>query len=84
MITVQVCPHINYGTFTVIEIPSFNTKKNHYRVSLKTKNINKAEIGMKHQIRVFVTIKKTKFTTGQVVSLKITKTTSQIYQGRQR
>ena len=38
---------------------------------------------MKHQIRVFVTIKKTKFATGQIVSLKITKTTSQIYQGRQ-
>ena len=76
MITVQVCPHINYRTFSVIEIPSFNTKKNHYTVSLKTKNINKAETGMKHQIRVFVMIKKTKFTTGQIVSLKITKTTS--------
>ena len=83
MITVPVCPHINYRTFTALEIPIFNTKKNHYRVSLKTKNINKAETGMKHQIRVFVTIKKTKFTTVQIVSLRITKTTSQIYQGRQ-
>ena len=54
-------------------------------MSLKTKNINKIKLkrGWNSKYEFSWRCKKTKFTTGQIVSLKIKKTTSQIYQGRQ-